>query len=331
MRDHHQRRVRFQRAIIAATLCTAVVIEGGNFIERSAIAAAAESASLQALTNEFAYGRDYTFERMEATRAVNDTEDNSTIRLVTYVYRPVKNDRREVVLYSHGSTGGLSSSPREPSNFPQRPVIRFFVSRGYTLVAPLRRGRGDSTGTYIEECSVYVGQCTTADQVALTERGLREALLDTNAVIDQLVLGRLVPSVSKIIVAGHSRGGFLSLMLAAERPAVAKGVINFAGGWLATTRNLSDAENQQRTEEQTARVARAAKRVTVPTIWIYAVRDSLYQDRFPLALVTSWRNAGAHAEFVHVTEHSLPDGHTVPTDAALWGRQMDAFLRLIQG
>ena len=95
-------------------------------------------------------------------------------------------------------------------------------------------------------------------------------VFDTNAVIDQLILGRLVPRESKIIVAGHSRGGFLSLILAAERPALAKAVINFAGGWLATTDNLSAVENQQRTEAQAVRLARAAKDAPVPTIWIYA-------------------------------------------------------------
>ena len=150
-------------------------------------------------------------------------------------------------------------------------------------MAPLRRGRGESTGTYVEECSVYIGQCTTADQVALTDRGVREALLDTNAVIDQLILGRLVPRESKIVVAGHSRGGFLSLTLAAERPALPKAVINFSGGWLAITDSLSAVENQQRTEAQTVRLARAAKDAHVPTIWIYAVRDPCTRKVFHLS------------------------------------------------
>ena len=190
--------------------------------------------------------------------------------------------------------------------------------------------RAELTGTYVEECSVYIGQCTTADQVALTDRGVREALLDTNAVIDQLILGRLVPRESKIVVAGHSRGGFLSLILAAERPALAKAVINFAGGWLATTDNLSAAENQQRTEAQTVRLARAAAHARVPTIWVYAVRDPLYKESFPPELLRSWREAGGQAEFVHITEHSLPNAHQVPTDATLWGRQMDVFMKLIE-
>jgi len=120
------------------------------------VVALAVPAPGQAINPEFVFGRDYTFERMVATRKVRDAEDKGTIRLVTYVYRPQRNDRHEVVLFSHGSTGGLATSPEEPggSNAPPRAVVQFFVSRGYTVVAPMRRGRGESTGTYIEECSI---------------------------------------------------------------------------------------------------------------------------------------------------------------------------------
>jgi predicted acyl esterase len=30
--------------------------------------------------------------------------------------------------------------------------VEFLVTRGYTVVAPTRRGRGESTGTYVEGC-----------------------------------------------------------------------------------------------------------------------------------------------------------------------------------
>jgi pimeloyl-ACP methyl ester carboxylesterase len=232
------------------------------------VIAGATCASGQVVDAEFVYGRDYTFERMVAIRKVNDAEDQGTIRLMTYVYRPLKNDRHEVVLFSHGSTGGLARSPKEPGagNAPPPIVVQFFVSRGYTVVAPMRRGRGESTGTYVEECSVYIGQCTVADQVPLGERAIREALLDTDAVIDQLVRGRLVPRESKILLVGHSRGGFLSLILAGERPTLIKGVINFAGGWYRV--RLTSAEHQQMMDDQKERLARAAKRASAHTIFL---------------------------------------------------------------
>ena len=293
------------------------------------VIAGAAPALGQALNPEFVHGREYTFERMEAKRAVRDAEDTGTIRLVTYVYRPLKNDRREVVLFSHGSTGGLARSPKEPLEAPPAAVIRFFVSRGYTLVAPSRRGRGESTGTYVEECSVYIGQCTVADQLALGERAIREALLDTDAVIEQLILGRLVPRESKILAGGISRGGFLSLILAGERPKLVKGVINFVGGWYGVTDRLTETDNKQRMDDQFARLARAAKQTRAPSIWFYAARDPLYREGVPRELFRSWQDAGGQGEFVFINDHSLPSGHAVAPNAALWERQVDAFLKTI--
>src|ERR1043165_3135233 len=91
-------------------------------------------ASAQAINPEVVFGRDYTFERLEATRAVDDAQDKGAIHLVTYVYRPLKNDRHEVALFSHGSTGGLARSPKEPggSNAPPPVVVQFLLARGYT-------------------------------------------------------------------------------------------------------------------------------------------------------------------------------------------------------
>ena len=296
------------------------------------VIAGATRASGQVGDAEFVYGRDYTFERMVATREVHDAEDQGTIRLMTYVYRPLKNDRHEVVLFSHGSTGGLARSPKEPGggNAPPATVVQYFVQRGYTVVAPMRRGRGESTGTYVEECSVYTGECTSAESFALGARAIKEALLDTDAVIDQLILGRLVPHESKILLAGHSRGGFLSLILAGERPTLIKAVVNFAGGWYGLSDKLTAAECQQRMDDQKARLTRAAKRTTAPSIWFYAARERFYKDGVPQELHRYWQDAGGHAEFVFIAQHSLPNAHLALSDPRLWEQQADAFLTTIE-
>jgi pimeloyl-ACP methyl ester carboxylesterase len=292
--------------------------------------ALAGPAAGQALNPEFVHGRDYTFERMMAKRKVNDAADKGTIRLVTYIYRPLKNDRHEAVLYSHGSTAGLARSPKEALDAPPAAVIRFFVSRGYTLVAPMRRGRGESSGTYVEECSVYIGQCTVAEQTAFLDRQLREAILDSNTVIDQLILGRLVPRQSKILVAGISRGGFLSLMLAGERPELVKGVVNFVGGWIGVTDRLSAQDIQQRMNKQKAMLTGAAKRTTAPSIWFYAARDPYYKEGVPQELHRNWQDAGGRSEFVFIDDPKLSPGYTIAPQLALWERQVDALLKTIE-
>lgn len=277
------------------------------------------------LNPEWVYLRDYTFERMEATREVHDAEDNGTIRLVAYVYRPVKDDRREVVLYSHGSTASWTRSPKEQGDAPPVAVLRFFLSRGYTVVAPMRRGRGESSGTYVEECAVYAGKCSPADQVALGDRALKEALLDTYSVIDQIVYG-MVPRDSRMIAVGHSRGGFLSLVLAGERPGAVKGVVSFAGGWQAMNDRVTPADHRHRVEVQAGPLRRAAKHARAPSIWIYADRDPLYNEAGRQGILKAWRDAGGKADYLLITEHALPNPHLIPSNATYWESQLDVFL-----
>lgn len=289
-------------------------------------AAVTASANAQALSPDFVHGVDYSFERMEATRAVNDAEDRGKIRLVTFVYRPLKTDRREVALFSHGSTGGEIRSPKEPWEGPPLSVIRFFISRGYTVVAPMRRGRAESSGTYVEECAIYAGQCTLAQQTAMLDRTVREAMLDTLAVIDQVVLGRIVPRTSKLLFVGVSRGGFLSLLLAAERPRQTRAVINFVGGWLSVGEKYSDADNRQRMSAQTERFAKAGRGRQAPSLWIYAARDELYGESVTREFFRAYQEAGGSGEYVFIREHALPNGHLIAASLPAWQAAAGAFL-----
>jgi pimeloyl-ACP methyl ester carboxylesterase len=286
----------------------------------------ATSAGAQALQPDFVHGLDYRFERMEATRKVHDAQDRGRIRLVSLVYRPLKKDRKEVVLFSHGSTGGEIRSPEEPWEGPPLSVIRFFISRGYTVVAPMRRGRAESSGTYIEECPIYTGACTLAQQTAMLDRGVREAMLDTAAVIDQVVYRRIVPRTSKLLLVGVSRGGFLSLLVAADRPRQTTAVVNFVGGWLSVGEQYPDADNRQRTAAQTGRLAAAGRGGPAPSLWIYAARDALYGESVTRELFRAYQDAGGAGEYVFIRDHPLPNGHLIASNLPAWEAAVGAFL-----
>lgn len=277
---------------------------------------------------DWVYKRDYTFERLEAAREVHDSSDNGTIRLATYVWRPVKNDRREVVLFSHGSTNGMTMAPNEPEGMG-RAYIQFFVERGYTFVFPMRRGRGASTGTYVEECSTAAKECTIEEFMALTDRGLTEALRDDEAVIDQLILGRLAAPGSKILLVGQSRGGYLSLVLAGQRPELVKGVVNFSGAWVSMP-DRAESQLQERLSNQAPRLTAAAKRASMPTLWIYADRDPFYGEAGRQGLLKAWRDGGGKAEYLFIGQHSLANGHLALQNPPLWSQQIDAFLATLR-
>src|SRR5215207_8509207 len=103
------------------------------------------------MPNSFRYGASYDFEVATATRTVADAHDRGPISLVAYFWRPLHTTATKIVFFSHGSTGAGSIHPKEPIEYLPRPLIRYFVDRCYTLVVPIRRGVGPSTGTFVAE------------------------------------------------------------------------------------------------------------------------------------------------------------------------------------
>jgi pimeloyl-ACP methyl ester carboxylesterase len=277
----------------------------------------------QAPHADFVHGVDYVFERMHAVR---NPGDDGAITLVAYVYRPLKGDRQRVVVFNHGSTGGWAISPKEALYAPPRSIIKFFTRRGYTVVAPMRRGSGESSGTYREECAFQAHRCSLEDNRRLTVPGLREASRDLDAVIDQIVLGRLVPAGSRIILAGISRGGFLSLVYAGERPAQIKGVLNFVGGWLSVSNEWPAEENARRVELQGDLLRRAGAKMRAPTLWVYAARDPFYSEATTRGWLKTFVDAGGKGEYFFVEKHALEHGHLVATNLSLWEHAAEKYL-----
>jgi len=292
-----------------------------------ALALAGSDIGAQQVAPEFAHGVDYTFSRAYAKRQVDDAFDRGTLRLVAYVYRPVKLDRHQVVLFSHGSTGGWTISPREPDGTePPVAVIRFFMQRGYTVVAPMRRGVNESSGHYLEECEYQAGKCTLEQNTALFDLGLREAALDSMAVIDQIIEGRLVPKNTPILLAGISRGGFLSFAIAAKRPELAKGMLSFVGGWLSITDQWPPELNARREALQTNALRSFASRAKAPSLWIYAERDPYYSEATTRRFFEAFKDGGGNGDYVFITDPGLANGHAVASRLSLWGSSADAFL-----
>jgi pimeloyl-ACP methyl ester carboxylesterase len=282
--------------------------------------------------NAFRNGVAYTFERKFATRKVHDAFDKGRISLATYIFRPLKGKSRGVVLFTHGSLGGMTVDPHEPTLFMPAALTQYFVRQGFTVVYSTRRGLGESTGTFREECPFAAGQCSVADYRALAEPGLVEAEKDTDAVIDQIVEGHEVPKGTKILFSGVSRGGLLALRMASKHPELAAGVVNFVGGWLSIGEPWDAQENAARTELQ-QRLFReiGAGLGKAPTLWIYAARDPFYAETTTRRFFAAFEAGGGNGEYFYVPEHSLRIGHIVATEPALWSMKVDAFIASMNG
>lgn len=277
----------------------------------------------------FDNGVAYTFERKFATRKVDDAHDHGSISLAAYIWRPLKQNRHEVVLLSHGSLGGIANDPHEPIPWVAPELIEYLVRQGYTVVQPTRRGLGESTGTFVEECAYVAGKCSLADYRALAEPGLAEAIRDSNAVIDQIIEGPEVPRGSKLLFAGISRGGFLSLRMAAERPELCKGVINFVGGWVSIRDEWPPEENSARQALADEWFRSAGRRARAPTLWIYASRDPFYSESTTRRFFEKFREGGGTGEYVFIAEHSLSIGHRVASEPKLWDAKVQTFLHAL--
>ena len=274
------------------------------------------------------YGVHYSFEKMTAVRRVRDQHDNGKVRLVSYVFRPLQNDRREVVVDLHGSLGGLAVAPGEPVLQLSRPKLNLLLERGYTVVVPMRRGFGESEGRFVEECAYQAGKCSLTDYRMLMPSGLSDALASTEAVMRQVVFGKLKPRSGKVILWGGSRGGILALHYAATYPDQVRGVIAVSPGWLSLSEKWPRGEVEERLSLQRQVLGHVGAGYRGPTLWIYAARDAHYAAPLTRQLFEAFRAAGGQGQYFYIPEHALLSGHVPPVD--LWKGEAERFLQQFQ-
>ena len=144
---------------------------------------------------------------------------STTHKLEAAVFQPKKPNGR-VVVFSHGSSGGKPAGVKVSYSYIVPAIAKSFVENGYVVVMWMRKGRGESEGGFTEEiASCDIGSFHTETQ---------EAGDQLDQVISQ-VKRRF--GIKKVILMGHSRGGFLSSTYAAANQENVSHVINLAGGW----------------------------------------------------------------------------------------------------
>ena len=140
--------------------------------------------------------------------------------LAVTILRPRGNGPFGAIVLNHGVGQDVRSRTLEsPTLFIQ--AASEFVARGYAVVMPLRRGFGETGGTFAEDA----GDC----RVPQYRRGERAAASDVLAAYE---FARKLPYVDpeRMILAGQSAGGVASLYAAAQQPAGLVAVLAFAAG-----------------------------------------------------------------------------------------------------
>src|SRR4051794_15947515 len=196
---------------------------------------------------------------MKAFRAAVQTP-GSDVRLEAAIFWPLDArpaQPRPSIVFSHASP--LTAAERRGmtpfgSSFGASWAIEWFVQRGYVVVSALRRGFGASEGRFSEGVDREQRDYARAGRAAAAD--IRAALSFTQA------LAGVDPT--RIVLAGHSAGGFGSLALASEGVPV-RGVINFAGGKGAQLLGAG----APYTSAITAAAGEYGKTARVPSLWIY--------------------------------------------------------------
>ena len=248
-----------------------------------------------------------------------DPKDGRPMLLQATLYRPRRDGRVPLAIVNHGSPVTMDPDRRRGVGRARFEALsRWLVDRGFAVVVPMRRGFAGSDGEYAED----FGPCQDPDYA----RTGREAARDVSATLDHLSHSDFVDP-HRIIVLGHSTGGWAAIAFSANAGTAVGGFINFAGGRGGRDPNGSG-ERCARPPllEATALFGRTSR---IPSLWVYAENDNIFPPDVARAMLDSFRGAGGQAELV-VLPPIGKEGHPFihrPDAVPLWSAPVSRFLQ----
>ena len=193
-------------------------------------------------------------------------------------------------------------------------------SRGWAAITIIRPGYGHSDGRFVED----IGYCADRDFAAAGARMAGEVTAILDAVRDLPWLDS-----SRVLLVGHSGGGFASLAAAASTgksksvssSASIVGVISFAGGLGAPEVGTHFCQPERLVEV----MRRLGATTHVPSLWIYTQNDILFPPQLARAMFDAYRSGGAPARLVADPDYR-DDGHDYVDAPTLWHNAVEYFL-----
>ncbi|MDB5620240.1 CocE/NonD family hydrolase [Tardiphaga sp.] len=233
--------------------------------------------------------------------------------LEAMLLRPSGSGRYPLALISHGAPRDVADrAGMTPSRSYSQAAE--FARRGFAALVVMRRGYGQSDGTYAENS----GPCDRrnymiAGKASATD--LRAAIAAMGQRADVTTQG--------MIAVGVSAGGFASVALAADPPQGLAAVINFAGG--RGSRADNDVCSEAALVEAFASYGRTAR---APMLWIYAANDKFFGPDLAHRLHGAFTASGGRAQFIDAPAFGS-DGHFLfsATGIGIWTPMVDRFLR----
>jgi dienelactone hydrolase len=240
--------------------------------------------------------------------------------MVAGVFTPPGEGPFPVMVYSHGR-----SAERNDTQLPDpRGFVRYWLHKGFVVVAPIRPGYGATGGEDREDSGVLYdifGNCWGRPRFA----GAAAAGGDAIAATVAWVRAQTWADPRRIVLVGTSMGGLASMASAATNPEGVAAIVNFAGG---TGGNGQAApEHSCGAEDMEALMSLYGQRTRVPSLWLYAKNDSFWGAELPRAWHRAFAAGGSDTRFVLTEALPNADGHQLlARGSRFWMAPVDRFL-----
>lgn len=244
--------------------------------------------------------------------------------LYARVCRPQGEQRARVVIIAHGTPASRNRPWMRPVPCDGE-AARWFLQRGFVVLAGMRRGYGPSGGAYAEGAAGPFGiggrDCDTADFGAAALEAARDlaAMVEYAAALPFARPGGMV-------VVGHSGGGWGAIGYDAVPHPRVTAFVNMAGG---RGGHFHGWPNQNCHPEWLAEAAgRLARSSTTPMLWIYAANDSYFAPPIAAAMHSAYTRNGGRAVLYPLPPYG-GDGHRLffgPGGSAIWGPLVERYL-----
>ncbi|AJA59412.1 MULTISPECIES: alpha/beta hydrolase family protein [Bradyrhizobium] len=201
------------------------------------------------------------------------------------LFRPVGAGPFRLAVIAHASTQNVLRRAQMPQ--PEyRALVAFLIARDFAVLVPERLGHGATGGRYVED----QGGCDEADYA----RSGRATAAEISLALDFLRKQDFVRQ-DKVVVLGHSAGGWGALALANADPNAISAIIALAPG---RGGHANDEPNRICAPQTlVAAAAGFGKAARIPVTWLVATNDSYFAPAFSRQLADAFRGGGGRVDF----------------------------------
>ncbi len=243
--------------------------------------------------------------------------DNQTRLLFTRICRPHTEAAARVVVINHGSPVKASARETMRPYACDSEAVRWFLTRGFVAVLPMRRGYGATGGPYAETSA----NCRSERFV----NAARETARDIEAARHYATTLPFVRPDASIIV-GQSAGGWGTVGYDSLPHPRDVTLVSMAGG--RGGRKDDIANNHCGPAALIAAAGVLGQTARTPMLWIYTANDTFFDPALAAAMHAAFTASGGPATLLPLGPFRR-DGHALFTGAggsAIWGPLVERYM-----